>query len=316
VLYPFIRFGRDPVQDVELDHFLIYYHKRERDRSITNVFPLYWSKAEGAKKRQLLIPVYYHREDEDSLFTFAPLYYHRKEPGTDTVYVWPFYRRHEEGTYLEHGVLYPFIRFGRDPVRDVELDHFLLYYHKRERTASFSTVFPLWWHKEDEYSRRDATILLHWYERDVNRDETNLSLLWLIPPKLSLFRYHREAGASHHRLFPLYSYSHDRERDAVRWSVLWFVLSHRSEGEFKQETAFLWKVISYEREDANTYDFRFLWRFIRKSQTATSSTFEFNPLYYHEEEEGKGSYWAILGGLIGMETTPDQRKKLRLFWIF
>jgi hypothetical protein len=119
-----------------------------------------------------------------------------------------------------------------------------------------------------------------------------------------------------HGLFPLYSYSFDRERDATNWSILWLLFSYNSEGEFVQQSGFLWKVISYERRDIDTYDFRFLWRFIRKSRTATSSIFEFNPFYYQESEEGKGSYWAILGGIIGVETTPDQRKKLRLFWIF
>jgi hypothetical protein len=177
--------------------------------------------------------------------------------------------------------------------------------------------FPLWWHQEkDENTRRDATIFFHWYERDETRDETSLSFLWLVPPKISLYHYHREGGMVQHRLFPLYSYSYDREKDAMNWSILWLLFSYNSEGEFVRQSGFLWKVISYERRDVDTYDFRFLWRVIRKSRTATSSIFEFNPFYYQESEEGKGSYWAILGGIIGVETTPDQQKKLRLFWIF
>jgi hypothetical protein len=47
-----------------------------------------------------------------------------------------------------------------------------------------------------------------------------------------------------------------------------------------------------------------------------NSTIEFNPFCYYEQEEGKGLYRAVLGGLIGVETTEDQRKKLRLSWIF
>jgi hypothetical protein len=402
--WPLIRFGRDLEQDVELDQFLLFYYKREQDHSRTTVFPLYWSAAEGARKRQLLVPLYYHREDVDSsstlafpsyyhrreagsdrlhlwplfsrkeqgsyreygtlyplirfgrdpkrdveldqfllfyhereqdrsttaffplyyhqsdansLLTFAPFYYHRREADTSTLYLWPFYRWHEEGTYREQALLWPLIRFGRDPVRDVELDQFLLFYHEREGAASFSTLFPLWWHQEkDEHRRRDLTLLLHWYERDDSRDETDLSLLWLIPPKISLFEYYRKGAMAQNRLFPLYSYSFDRERDAMSWSVLWFLFSYSSEGEFVQETGFLWKVISYERKDAETSDFRFLWRFIRKSSTATSSTFEFNPFYYYESDKGTGTYWAVLGGLFGVETTPENKKKFRLFWIF
>jgi hypothetical protein len=75
-------------------------------------------------------------------------------------------------------------------------------------------------------------------------------------------------------------------------------------------------VLSYERKDADTMDFRFLWRFIRRSTTKASSNFEFNPFYYYESEEGKGSYWTILGGLFGIETTPEQKKRVRVFWVF
>jgi len=46
------------------------------------------------------------------------------------------------------------------------------------------------------------------------------------------------------------------------------------------------------------------------------SSIEFNPFYYYETEEGKGSYWAILGGLFGVETTPEEKKRVRVFWIF
>jgi hypothetical protein len=315
-LYPLIRFGRDPEREIALEQFLLYYHKRERANSFTTVFPLYGRKVEGPEKKTWLIPLYYSQSDADSLLTLAPLYYHRREPGMNTLYVWPFYRWHEEGAYQEHAFLWPLIRFGRDPVQDVELDQFLLYYHTRERTASFSTFFPVWWHQEKDENRRDLTLFLHWYERDAVRDETELSVLWLVPQKISLFHYNRRGAVVQHRLFPLYSYSSDRDRDAMSWSVLWLLFSYSSEGEFVQQTGFLWKVISYERKDAETSDFRFLWRVIRKSGTATSSIFEFNPFYYYESEEETGTYWAILGGLIGVETTPENKKKFRLFWVF
>ncbi len=316
-LWPLVRFGRDPVKDITLSQFLLYYHKREQNDSFTAVFPLYGRKVEGPEKKTWLIPLYYSQSDADSLLTLAPFYYHQRDPGTNTLYVWPIYRWHEQGTYQEHALLWPLIRFGRDPMRDVELDQFLLYYHRREGTASLSTVFPVWWHQEkDENRQRDLTLLLHWYERDETRDETDLSLLWLVPPKISLFHYNRRGTLEQHRLFPLYSYSFDKEQDAMSWSVLWFLFSYSSEGEFVKQTGFLWKVISYERKDAETSDFRFLWRVIRKSATPTSSIFEFNPFYYTESEEGKGSYWAVLGGLFGVETTPEHKKRYRVFWLF
>ena len=87
-------------------------------------------------------------------------------------------------------------------------------------------------------------------------------------------------------------------------------------GEFVKQTGFLWKLITYERKDDASSDFRFLWRFIRNSKTKDSSVFEFNPFFYQESEEGKGSYWAILGGLIGQEVTMEGERKMRWLWIF
>jgi hypothetical protein len=75
-------------------------------------------------------------------------------------------------------------------------------------------------------------------------------------------------------------------------------------------------VISYEQKGKEESDFRFLWRLIRSTRTDTSYTFEFNPLYYYESGRDGGSYWAILGGLLGVETGKDKRKKVRLFWVF
>ncbi len=131
-----------------------------------------------------------------------------------------------------------------------------------------------------------------------------------------MIRYKREGDEVRHGVFPLYTYFRNEKADARGLSLLWPLFSYERKGEAESETEVLWKVISYERKDADTSEFRFLWRFIRTSTTKTSSTFEFNPFFYKESEEGKGSYWAILGGLVGVETLPDQRKKMRLFWIF
>jgi hypothetical protein len=162
---------------------------------------------------------------------------------------------------------------------------------------------------------QDASIFLHWYERNEAKDQVRFSLLWLIPPDISLFHYRRDAAKVRHGFFPLYSYSYDREHDALSWSIFWFLFSYESKGEFASQTAFLWKVISYERQDAESYDFRFLWRVIRVSRSPTASSLEFNPFYYSEVEEGKGSYWAVLGGIVGRQTLPDGKKRLQLLWI-
>ncbi len=87
-------------------------------------------------------------------------------------------------------------------------------------------------------------------------------------------------------------------------------------GESAWQASILRKLVSYEREDAEKSDFRFLWRLLRSTQTKDSFTFELNPLYYYEHQDGEGSYWTILGGLLGLETTADQTRKIRVLWIF
>lgn len=286
------------------------------------LFFLYSGRVQGDERRSWLFPFYCHQSDRDSSFTLGslallpPYLVRSEEPGKKLFHLWPFYGLREKGVSRERSFLWPLVRFANDPAKDSSMTHVLLYYHEREGRKSFSTLFPLWFHRSSPEAAFDASLFLHWYDRDEKKDATSLSLLWIIPPDLSLIRYYRAPGVVRHGVFPLYSYFHDEKRDALSWSLFWFLFSYESEGEFAQQTDFLWNVITYEQKDEETYDFRFLWRFIRKSRTATSSTFEFNPFYYYEQEEGKGSYWAILGGLIGVETSEDQRKKLRLFWIF
>ena len=286
------------------------------------LFPFFSTRVEGDKKRSWLIPFYFHKSERESRLTlgslaFLPPYYvHSVQPGRERLHVWPFYGKSHLGSYREHSVLWPLIRFGSDTEKDTSVAHFLLYYRARDGKNTTSLFFPLWGRRTTPETTYDASLFLHWYDHDKTKDSTQLSLLWLIPPKISLIRYQSEPGVLKHGFFPLYSYSSNETADSLEWSLLWPLFSYSSRGEVARQTGFLWKVISYERMDQESYDFRFLWRFIRKSKTAASSTFEFNPLYYYEAEEGKGSYWAILGGLFGVETAADGEKNFRFLWIF
>lgn len=287
------------------------------------LFFLYSRRQEGEKKRSWLIPFYLSRSDPGSEFTYGamflflpPYYLKNRHDDYDLFHVWPFYGYNRDGSYSERDFIWPLFRFGNDPEKDESMTHVLLYYHKRTKEDSLTTLVPLWLQRKKGSSTLDATPFLHWHEHDAAKDTTDLSFLWLVPPKISLIRYHHEPDIVSHAFFPLYSYSRNSGTGALDWSFIWPLFSYSSHGEFEQETGFLWKVVYFERKDAETSEFRFLWRFIRRSTTATSYTFEFNPFYYYDEEKGKGSYWAVLGGLIGMETTAEQKKKLRLFWIF
>lgn len=285
------------------------------------LFSLFSRSQEGEKNKSWLFPFYYHRDDPQSRLTLGspallpPYYINSASPEREVFHIWPFYGRYRHGSYKEDSVLWPFIRFGEDPEKDEEMTHVLLYYGQRRGTDSSALLFPLWFHRSTSRETTDCSLFLYCYDHTIAADRTGLSLFWLIPPDFSLFRYESGPGMIKHRFFPLYSYSHDENTGALNWSVLWLLFSYNSQGEFARQTDVLWKFITYERKDAETYDFRVLWRFIRSSKTPTSSVFEFNPFYYSEAEEGKGSYWAILGGLFGVETVGEQ-KKYRILWVF
>jgi hypothetical protein len=286
------------------------------------LFPLFSRKVEGDEARSWLFPFYFHRSKPDSSLTLGslallpPYLISSRDQDQELFHLWPFYGHLQRGAYEEHSVLWPLFRSGTDSSRDMTRTHLLLYYHEREGDRSSQFFFPLWYHRSSPDTTTDMSLFLHYYTRDRQKDETHFSFLWIIPPDLSLIRHHRQQGALKHGFFPFYTYASDPRADSLSWSLLWPIFSYSSKGEFVQQSGFLWRVIYYEQKDADTYDFRFLWRFIRKAGTATSSVFEFNPFYYTEQEEGKGSYWSVLGGLFGVETTGEQKKNYRLFWVF
>ncbi len=139
------------------------------------------------------------------------------------------------------------------------------------------TVAPLWWHRRSPDKITDASLIFHSYTHDEKLDTTKSAFIWLGTDDIGVFTYERE----------------------------------------KDETLrarFLWQVVSYERTGPDTKEFRFLWRLIRKSTTPQTEELELNPLYYRETDTEKGSYWAILGGLVGRETMPDGQTRMRYLW--
>jgi hypothetical protein len=286
------------------------------------LFPLISNSKKGSQKESWFIPFYYSSKKPDDEITlgalaFLPPYYiNSKGPEKDLYHIWPFYGRYRLGSYDEHSFIWPFMRFGEDKVNEEKNTHVFLYYNKTGKKNAFTTFFPLWLHHKTPRTTRDGSLFIHWYEHDQQAAGTRLSLLWLVPNHVSFVSYHKKPDYLQHGLFPLYTYASNKQDETLRWSFLWPLFHYNRDGEDIKQTSFLWQVISYEREGKNSSEFRFLWRFIRKSKTPTSAVFEFNPLFYTESEEGKGSYWAILGGLIGVETTPAGKRNMRFFWFF
>lgn len=280
------------------------------------LFPLSSFKREGDVRRAWIFPLYYHRREPGAEATVGfPLYWSFQEADHRTWHLVPFYRYRRHETYREHAPLWPLLRFGRDVDQDVSLVQVLTMYHRQHGGNGLTTVFPLWWHETTPQRTIDMTPLLHRYEHDAAVGHRELSLLWLAPD-VALMHYAHRPDALDHSVFPLYAYRSNAVDDSLRWSLLWPLFSYSSRGEFVQQTGFLWKFITYERKGEDTSEFRFLWRFIAHTRTAASSTFEFNPFYYRETDKDGGSYWAVLGGLVGMETSAQGTRRMRFLWIF
>lgn len=297
-------------------------HAGRDSRSV--LFPLYnrttWKREN--KKRAWLLPAYYHQSTPERHYTVAsalllpPYYLHEKREGLYRRHLWPLFGRTEKGTYRETSTLWPLVRIGRDAESGRSLTQALLFQrrYKPENNKTTTTVFPLWQRQESPGRVRDASLLLHWYERNEAKKTVEASFLWLFPPEVSLAHYHRREQRVSHGIFPLYHYSKDDKADETRWSVLGPVLTHHRRGDAVRDTRFLWRVVSYERQDTNS-EFRFLYRLIYRSRTADSSIFELNPLFSLERTP---TYvrWQILGGLLGHQNNTHGRDDLRLLWVF
>lgn len=286
------------------------------------VFPFYSRMRKGDKGRAWLLPFFYRKYESDERLTLGsfallpPYYFSHKEGEDRTCHLWPFFGQSQRGSYNEYSTLWPMFRVGNDTEKGTRLTHLLLYYQKAEEERKRSAVFPFWWHLETPRNTLDSSLFLHWYETDREKETKDMAFLWLYPPGTSLIKYQQQPGRRQHAVFPLYSYDRNETTDAFRLNFIWPLFSYSSQGEFSRQTGFLWKVISYEQKGKGNSEFRFLWRLIRRAKAASSHTFEFNPLYYYESDKAGGSYWAILGGLLGVETARDQRKRVRWLWIF
>jgi len=192
----------------------------------------------------------------------------------------------------------------------------LLYYSKKTQLGHTKVLFPLGYSYQDKQQKQNASLFLHWYNKNLATNRSSLSLLWLWPNHASLFRYEAEQADRSHGLFPLYSYQHfhrKSQEQQMQFYFPWPLFSHNINSAFIDNLSFLWKVISFEKSPSST-EFRFLWRFIRTHKSEKESTLEVNPFYYsHQDEQGK--YTAILGGLYSSKTAIDGTKKRKLFWI-
>ena len=183
----------------------------------------------------LVLPV--RSEDQPYPISVWPFFYHEgNQDKGQTDVMWPFYRHEWKSPWERYAfrplifstesdssrdfrktsVLWPLNRYEREGDRlDMNL---MLYWHGRDGSRAYTTVFPVYWEREGE----DPTYLYLWpfygkyckgsyteystcypffrYGSDPQDEEIDVHLFWPI------MNYHRSPGYLLHRVLPFYEY--------------------------------------------------------------------------------------------------------------
>ena len=307
-------FVRAPRYGERTDRALLYYSHRDRTSALTTLFPLYWSWSDPEQSGRLLFPLFAWTRD-------------RSERGSDLAVLG-----------LTGG--FSVLELSSNAELDKSSQRLLFIYHGREKEDRRTVVFPLFWQRlSPPYSRSQLFPLFAW-RRDEDEGEKRFGLLgvtarwswfswadtkeerasyfWPIygacrsktetdsylavlgfHRKVSLFLAERDATGIHNRLFPFYSY----ERRGTPGTP-----------DYYKETQVLWRLYYNEKQGTDKQDVRVLYRFVRRYRGPDESAFELNPFYF-KVKKGASTYWAILGGLFGVETRPDGARRYTYFWI-
>jgi hypothetical protein len=295
---PLIRFGKNSQTGDSLTQVFNYYCKKEDNTLLRKIYPFYMNSTSPDSNKTRILTYYKEKDSDSSLRSLYPVWI----PMSDTLenILYEFFKD-SPYEHLSDLSSYSLWMHKKSPASDI--NQILFYYHKKDAASSVRTLYtfwmpredigkeeytspdklfpvpaPLWVHKKSDTKTKDASFILHNYERDKENDSTEFSLLWPVPEQIRAFEYQKKSD------------------DLLKAKVLG-------------------KVVSYERLDHETKDFRILWRLVQKSNSPESSTFEINPLYSHKETEEK-SYWAICGGLVGRTTNKEGEKNLQYLWVF
>lgn len=316
--------------------FPIYYHrgdeKREETFGTLCLFPPYLYRLnDGQKKIFHVWPFFgrYQNENYQEYSTLWPLFRIGEDKEHDyrklniALY---YYRRLQEDTFT---AVFPMWWHRNSP--EMKSDKTLLLYNyiregDRKSLRLFWLLFPeVSLVKIDKTPNESRNSFFPLYHYNKDKDETGFHIAYFFTPELSLFGVNHRQDYNKSFLFPLYHYGRYKQDKSFRLGWLFYpgiaLFKYDNNGYAKTNTLFplySYKHIkgSRERVETASKEFRILWRLVRSYRSANASTLEINPLYYYEQKKGEGSYWAILGGLFGLETAPSGNKKARLFWIF
>jgi hypothetical protein len=232
------------------------------------------------------------------------------------------------------------MEFGGSDKLDKRSERLLIFYHSREKDDYRTVFFPLWWQRSSpDYSRSQVFPLYAW-RRDAVEGERRFGLIGF-SPKWSLFSWSDTPLETTHRLWPLYGWGKDKKEHESYFGFLGFhrkaslflsesgpdEVHHRlfpiygyerrgdpGTGGYHRETAVLWRLYYHELNGTDESDWRILYRFVRSYRSKDETAFEVNPFYF-KVTKGPSRYWAILGGLFGVETKPDGSHSYTFLWI-
>lgn len=211
--------------------------------------------------------------------------------------------RNESGPSLRRHRLFPLYTF---------------HHHSSLATTRASVLFA-YQHEESPAQYIDRLIPLWQYDQRYDQDKARLNALGIGP--FSLYEHVTQSSGTSDRFFPFYKYVSNIETDDVELAILWPLAEYRSREDTVTSASLLWWLASYERSDAEHADFHLLggptMALVRRVVSPRESVFELNPvipLYRYRHEADGDSSWDILGGVLGMETTP-QETRFELFWM-
>ncbi|OGR59263.1 MAG: hypothetical protein A2X36_00215 [Elusimicrobia bacterium GWA2_69_24] len=327
----------------------LYSRSTEEGETRSRLFPFYWSKSTPELRSRLLPPLggwaattdgerdlfflgvntrfnlvdfhrsrvdeessdrvllYYRlRGKDESALMFVPLYFHWRDRSEAGDLLFPLFGKY---TDLENGRWraaifglwggFSLIEFGGEPRDEWSVTRVLLYYSERDGRDRFSTFFPLYWRKSTPDSERRHLFPLFAYRREGGGAERSLGLLG-VTPEWSLWNRTRNDEEMSVRFWPLFAARSDRKQQEGYAYVLGV---HPKVSVVSRQTS------------GDSVDWRVLFRFIRWRRSPEETAFELNPLFF-SIRRGDSRYWAVLGGLFGVETKPGGKRRLTYLWVF
>ncbi|MBI5594706.1 MAG: hypothetical protein HY928_01310 [Elusimicrobia bacterium] len=323
--------------ETELDLLWPLFHVgRSSAAASTRLLPLYWSGRRG-EDSFAAAPLYarFTRGGETRSVLF-PLYWRLSAPGQDSRFLPPLgglVRDHGERDFFALGLTPSLSLFQslREPAAGRSVDRALLWFRRREPAAAADAFVPLFFRWHDPGQRGLVLFPLYASHDDLADGSRRRCALGLCGG-FSLFELSEEPARGAHSLRALLYYDGTEgesrttvlaplywrfaDGPAVRTWLLPLYAARRAPG--SRAAGFLgvsprWSLWS-RTEEGGAVETRLLWRLVRLRRGPDDSAVEFNPLFF-TLREGSTRYTAVLGGLIGLETSPEGRK-WRWFWVF